>query len=73
MEKISEFARYKAAQLWCKSKTEKLTMIPELAEEIASLIDEYRSALIWCSASADFQEGGQARKGWQKIKERMIG
>ena len=24
-------------------------------------------ALIWCSATEDFQEGGKARKGWLKL------
>ena len=30
-------------------------------------VDEFKDALIWCSGSADFQEGGKARKGWLKI------
>lgn len=26
-----------------------------------------RDALLWCGGSADFQIGGQARIGWEKI------
>jgi hypothetical protein len=29
-------------------------------------------ALIWCSASEDFQEGGQAREGWLKLCKPLI-
>jgi len=28
---------------------------------------EYKEALIWCSGSEDFQVGGKAREGWEKI------
>jgi len=70
---ISESARQKAAQAWCKKSTDKKIMDTELAEAFAEIIDEYREALIWCSGSADFQEGGQARKGWLKICEPLIG
>jgi len=28
---------------------------------------EYKDALIWCSGSEDFQVGGKAREGWEKI------
>lgn len=30
-------------------------------------ISRYQDALIWCSASEDFQEGGKAREGWLKL------
>lgn len=39
-------------------------------KEIARLFAEnerLKSALIWCSGSADFQIDGQARKGWERI------
>ncbi len=29
--------------------------------------EKYIEALIWCSGSEDFQIGGKARKGWEKI------
>jgi len=32
------------------------------------LIHELQEALIWCSGSDDFQEGGKARVGWLKIR-----
>jgi len=72
MTKVSKFAKQKAAQVWCKPSTEKITMIPELAEEIAKVIDEYCNALMWCSGSADFSEEGKARKGWLKICQPLI-
>lgn len=31
------------------------------------IIRKYEDALIWCSASEDFQLGGKARKGWEKL------
>lgn len=36
-------------------------------EEIESIVGEYKEALIWCSGSDDFQVGGKAREGWEKI------
>ena len=35
-------------------------------------IKAMRDALRWCSGSADFQEGGQARKGWLKICKPLL-
>ena len=55
-----------ASQLWCLETTKHLEMMPELAEEIADLIDLYADALIWCSGSLDFGPGGKAEKGWKK-------
>jgi len=43
-----------------------------LTIEIARLIDQYREALIWCSGSADFNPGGQAHDGWNKICEPLL-
>lgn len=34
---------------------------------IAEAVEPYVAALIWCSGSADFNEGGVAEKGWQKL------
>ena len=42
-KKISEFATHKAAQAWCMQKTEKIDMIPELAEEFARIVEEVSS------------------------------
>ena len=36
------------------------------------LIDKFREALIWCSGSGDFQEGGKAREGWLKICKPLL-
>ena len=38
---------------------------PTKTEE--ELIKKYKDALIWCSGSDDFQVGGKAREGWEKI------
>lgn len=32
------------------------------------LVDELVKALQWCGGSGDFQEGGQARAGWLKVR-----
>ena len=36
----SGLARERAAQAWCQHSTEKLEMIPELAEAFAEILDE---------------------------------
>ena len=64
----TEFSRGIAAQAWCKPSTEKKFMDTDLAEAFACILDEYVDALQWCSGSADFQVGGQARIGWEKIR-----
>ena len=38
-----------------------------LIEKIRQLLKYEIDALIWCSGSDDFQVGGKARKGWEKI------
>ena len=40
--------------------------------ELEAKIEEYKEALIWCSGSADFSEGGQAREGWLKVRARLL-
>lgn len=35
-------------------------------------IDKYKEALIWCSGSDDFQVGGKARIGWEKVKNDLL-
>jgi len=62
-----ELARQKAAQAWCKETTQHKEMDVELAEAFAEILEEYIEALHWCTGSADFGEGGQARKGWLKL------
>jgi len=63
----TELSNQKAAQAWCTLETEKIEMIPALANAFAEILDEYIEALRWCSGSSDFNEGGHARKGWIKI------
>lgn len=46
-----------------------------LRAEIERLRDregQFVNALIWCSVSADFNEGGQAREGWLKMCRPLI-
>jgi hypothetical protein len=69
---VSKIAMEKAAQAWCKSKTSNIEMDVNLAEAFAEIIEEYREALIWCSASDDFNIGGQARQGYEKIVRPLI-
>jgi hypothetical protein len=55
---------------------------PVTAEEVTNLLnnciklekelDKVIDALIWCSGSADFQEGGVAREGWLKVCAPLI-
>ena len=40
IQMASSLAREKAAQAWCQPSTEKLGMIPELAEAFAEILDE---------------------------------
>ena len=68
----SKFSRGVAARAWCAPTTEKIEMIPELAEEFARIIEEYRQALIWCGGSNDFGHGGQAEIGWKGICEPLL-
>lgn len=49
-----------------------LKKIPELLLEVARIVEDYRKALIWCSGSKDFGEGGIAREGWEKICEPLL-
>ena len=41
----------------------------EAAEAKLARMEE---ALIWCSGSEDFQDGGKARKGWLKLCAPLI-
>ena len=69
---VSKLAREKVAQVWCRPSTKKIVFQPKLAEAFAEIISEYMEALIWCSGSADFAEGGQAREGWLKICQPLL-
>jgi len=50
-------------------------MDKETLREIKAMLKRIRlltEALIWCSGSEDFQEGGKARKGWIKICKPLL-
>jgi hypothetical protein len=71
-ENPTEIALHIAARVWTRESTQSITMDTQLAVEFARVIDEYRGALIWCSGSADFGDGGIARDGFLKIKNDLI-
>ena len=57
--------------------TKELTEIAErtnerIMESMQAEILDLKEALIWCSGSADFGEGGQARAGWLKTCEPLL-
>lgn len=68
----TELARGFAAQAWCDERTARTVMDPILAEVFAEKLDQYIEALRWCGGSADFGDGGQARKGWLKVVEPLL-
>jgi len=41
-------------------------------KHLPQLIEKLREALMWCSGSADFGEGGKARVGWLKCCEPLL-
>jgi len=44
-----------------------ITDMTKRIEAAEARVAELETALLWCSGSADFNEGGVARKGWQKL------
>lgn len=40
--------------------------------ENKDIVEKYKNALKWCSASKDFGENGIAREGWLKICESLL-
>ena len=63
----------KCEPLNCPLTKESLTIIMQaITEQEQAELQAMREALQWCSGSADFQEGGQARKGWLKICKPLL-
>ena len=60
-------SRMRAALCWRESTTSHIVMEPALAEAFARVLDEYVYALLWCSSSDDFQPGGRASAGWERV------
>ena len=56
-EELMMMAREQAAQCWCDSETEHLTMIPELAEAVAKRICLWMEAAAQQSRNAEFYAG----------------
>lgn len=53
---------------WCRDGVPALLS----ALETDPAVERMREALIWCSGSDDFQEGGKAREGWLKLCAPLI-
>lgn len=68
----SEQARMIASQCWCDKRTEKMAMVPQLAEVFAEKIDKYLEALQWVSACEELQVDGKARKGYERVVQPLI-
>jgi len=68
----SEQAIHIAAQCWCDPRVGDREMDSELATVFAEKLDDYLAALQWCSGAEDFQKGGRARKGWEKIGKTLL-
>ena len=51
-----------------KMTEQEIEEVQQLRDQIAKL----KEALIWCSGSADFGDGGQAREGWLKVCEPLL-
>lgn len=48
-------------------ESQRLFLAQSLQGQRKVIEDKYKDALIWCSGSEDFQVGGKAREGWEKI------
>lgn len=68
----SSQARMIAAQCWCDDRVSDRVMDVKLAEVFAEQIDEYLEALQWISGAEDFQDGGKARIGFEKIVRPLL-
>lgn len=54
--------------IWLRVEDTNLTdFAANRIEELTAKLEEFRHALLWCSGSADFNEGGVAREGWLKV------
>jgi len=42
-------------------------VVDDVSKIVLGHIAKLEEALIWCSGSADFGDGGQAREGWLKL------
>ena len=49
-----------------------ITRLTEALRAAEEREKQFVDALIWCSGSADFNEGGQAREGWLKLCRPLI-
>lgn len=68
----SEKALEQASQCWCDPRAQGIVMDITLATIFAEKIDQYREALLWCSAARDFAPDGQAHNGWLKLAKELL-
>ena len=50
----------------------KVGSTPEMQGRSSLTVESLIEALMWCSGSADFGLGGQAREGWLKLCQPLI-
>lgn len=68
-----EVCRQKAAQAWCSPATEHLTMIPELAEEFAKILNEiWDQPWLGNATTEQLIDELKARIGEEGLKYRMV-
>lgn len=62
--------RFDASVINMRTRVKLCDEIARLRSELAAArtaIERLQDALRWCSGSADFNEGGRAYAGWQKV------
>lgn len=47
-------------------------VVTDVSAIVMAHIAKLEEALIWCSGSPDFGEGGQAREGWLKLCKPLL-
>jgi hypothetical protein len=58
---------------WLSASSPPDTVLPSPKRETAQqFITRLKDALIWCSGSQDFSDGGQAREGWLRVCAPLI-
>lgn len=77
---MSELDKYESLVEWCRRTHDNHpAQLGEITNklwiEYAALeakLEALKDALIWCSGSDDFNEGGTAREGWLKVCQPLL-
>lgn len=65
--------RAEAITAWnARASDAEITRLTEALRDADEREKQFVDALIWCSGSAEFNEGGQARNGWLKLCRPLI-